>query len=105
MNCDLQQLSLSSDYVADPALLEPQYNFPRWKHQPSIFKVLLPYGIYAVKDIICILVLVNVGQYEKVLLRSPILHLRVGAICGAPWELKPNIYRQISHFFMSAWLL
>ena len=25
----LFQLSLSSDYVADPALLEPSYNFPR----------------------------------------------------------------------------
>ena len=31
------QLSLSSDYVADPALLEPQYNFPRWSHLLSYF--------------------------------------------------------------------
>ena len=33
----VHQLSLSSDYVADPALLEPQYNFPRWNHLSSYF--------------------------------------------------------------------
>ena len=43
----IHQLSLSSDYVADPALLEPQYNFPRWNHQS--FKLFCPWTTFRLK--------------------------------------------------------